>query len=78
MVSIVLHCSDAGKFQNYAVFLAGEKQQAVLIYYDTAQSKFWSDGMYHNYAYRAGRVPQLIANAPFPPGSILDAVPILK
>lgn len=58
--SIVLHCSDAGKFQKYAVFLAGEKQQAVLMYYDTAQSKFWSDGMYHTYDFDASIVTSAV------------------
>jgi hypothetical protein len=66
--SIVLHCSNVGKFQKYAVFWSGENQQqqqqqqqrAVLIYYDTAQCNFWSDGMYHTYDFDASIVTSVV------------------
>ena len=65
--SIVLHCSDVGKFQKYAVFLAGmaggqqppqqpQQYRAMFVYYNAAQSKFWSDGMYQMYEFDASIV----------------------
>lgn len=69
--SIVLHCSDVGKFQKYAVFLAQQQQpqqpqqqqhqqRAMFVYYNAAQSKFWSDGMYHAYDFDASIIDSAV------------------
>ncbi len=94
--SIVLHCSDTGKFQKYAIFLAVKplpesspaspespsspsspsspaspssphSQYAMFIYYDTANSNFWSDGVYREYPFdfRTSAVNAHIANKRF-------------
>ena len=74
--SIVLHCSaDTGKFQKYAVFLASkpnpktrQPSHALFVYYDAAKSNFWSDGLYHAYAFDvtdASAVNAHIANKQF-------------
>lgn len=77
--SIVLHCSaDTRKFQKYAVFLASKPNpntqntqqppHALFVYYDAAKSNFWSDGLYHAYAFDvtvASAVNAHIANKQF-------------
>lgn len=82
--SIVLHCAaDTGKFQKYAAFLAPKPNQtnqtqnppppphahALFVYYDTAKSNFWSDGLYRAYAFdptsAASAVKAHVANEQF-------------